>query len=414
MNIDGILEQLRELWAERRRVVWVALGVAWGTLSLSLLVAFGNSFVKATHGTMDHFGRNLLRISGGSTTVAHRGVPAGRPIPLRAEDAELLRALPGVAEVEVECSSGGGNPTRYQDIQANVPLSGAGHRFQDLRGMVPQPGGRFLNSVDVDQRRRVCFLGHRTKERLFGDANAIGEVIEIHGTPFTVVGVRKENVTISNYNGDDREKVTIPYTTFIDLRGWTGPSHLFVKVEQRDHRAQVLDSIYALLGARAGFAATDHEALYVQDYMDITDMINGMLDGNRVFNGIVGLFGLLVAILGVMNVMYVMVEERRREIGVRIAIGARTRDILSSGLTEAMVVTLVGGLFGMLLCVGLFLGIDAIPLEADVRAFIGYPQMSYGLASLVILILVAAGCLAGWFPAKRAASLDPVEVLREE
>lgn len=412
--MEVILEQLRELWAERRRMIWVALGVAWGTLSLSLLVAFGNSFVTATHSTMDHFGRNLLRINGGSTTVPFRGVPAGRPISLRAEDAELLRALPGVADVEVECSSGGGNPMRYGDIQANAPLSGAGHRFERLRGMVPQPGGRFLNRIDLEERRRVCFLGHRTKERLFGDADAIGETIEIHGTPFTVVGVRQENITISNYNGDDREKVTIPFTAFLDLRGWNGPSHIFVKVEDRERREEVLASIYALLGARAGFDSSDIDALYVQDYMDITDMIDGMLDGNRVFNGIVGLFGLLVSILGVMNVMYVMVEERRRAIGVRIAIGARTRDILGERLTEALAITLFGGLLGMLLCVGLFLGIDAIPLEADVRAYIGYPQMSYGLASLVILILAGAGCLAGWFPAKRAASLDPVEVLREE
>ena len=222
--MEGVLERLRELWAERRRLLWVALGVAWGTLSLTLLVAFGNSFVAATHGTMDHFGRDLLRISGGSTTLPYRGVPAGRGIPLRTQDAALLRGLPGVVDVELECSSGGGNPVRYGDVQANVPLSGAGPRFQELRGMKPQPGGRFLNDLDNEKRRKVCFLGHRTKQRLFGEADAIGKSIEIHGTPFTVVGVREENITISNYNGDDRDKVAIPYESFLELRGWRGPS----------------------------------------------------------------------------------------------------------------------------------------------------------------------------------------------
>lgn len=412
--MEAVVEQLRELWDERRRVFWVALGVAWGTLSLTLLVAFGASFVQATHGTMDHFGRGLLRISGGSTTKAFRGSPAGRPIPLRAEDADLLRALPGVAAVEVECSSGGGNPVRRGAVQVNVPLSGTGPGFRDIRGMVPQQGGRFLNRTDFKQRRRVCFLGHRTKERLFGAEDAVGATIEIHGSPFLVVGVRKPNITISNYNGDDRDKVAIPYTSFLDLRGWDGPSHLFVKVREREEREQVLQDIYRVLGARAGFDPSDEEALFVQDYMDIVDMIDGMLDGNRIFNGLVGLFGLLVAVLGVMNVMYVLVEERRREIGVRMAIGARTADILKERLTEAFAITLSGGLLGILLCALLFLGIDAIPLEADVRAYIGYPKVSYGLAALVILILTAAGAVAGWFPARRAAALDPVEILREE
>lgn len=316
--------------------------------------------------------------------------------------------------MEVEYSSGSGNPMRFGEVRVNAPLSGCGWRFQEMRGMVPQPGGRFLNVVDIEQHRRVCFLGHRTKQRLFGDDTAVGRTVEIHGTPFTVIGVRAEHISVSGYNGDDRDKVAIPYTAFADLLGWTRPSFMMVGLADSASKDQALDAIYRVLGAAHQFDPKDEDALDIQDYIALADMIDGMLDGNRTFNAIVGIFGLLVAVLGVMNMMYVMVEERRREIGVRMALGARPREIHMERLVEAVSVTLTGGLVGMAACAGLFALIELAPLGADARAYMGHPVMSLRLGIVVTLILTVAGCVAGWFPARRAAALDPVETLREE
>lgn len=408
-------EQLRELWSERRRVFWVALGVAWGTMSLTLLVAFGNSFVVATHQTINNFGEDLIRISGGSTTIAFQGLAAGRAIPLTEKDAQALReGLTQAQAVAIEFSSGAVNPISFEQVHLNVSLSGCGPQFQKLRGMDPQPGGRFINQSDVDQHRHVCFLGHKTKQRLFGEVNPVGKRVSIHGTPFLVVGVRKPMVSISGYNGDDREKVSIPYTAFQEIKGWRDPSFIMVGLKNKMQKQQAFDSIYQIMGARHRFDPSDNDALDIQDYMQITDRIDGMLDGNRYFNGIVGFFGLLVSVLGVMNVMYVLVEERSKEIGVRMALGASPGLIMRECLSEAVLVTLAGGVVGILFCIGAFYSIALIPIDPEARAYMGYPEMSWGLTLGVLFILTTAGCVAGWFPAKRAAMLDPIETLRED
>lgn len=409
------IEQLHELWSERRRIFWVALGVAWGTLSLTMLVAFGSSSLDAIHQTVNNFGENLVRIGGGSTTIAYRGIPAGRPIALTLADAQALRE--GVVDatgIAIEFSSGGVNPVAYQGTRMNVSLSGSDSKFQSLRGMIPQPGGRFLNETDIAGHRRVCFLGHKTKQRLFGEEPAVGKTIQLHDTPYLVIGVRIPAVSISSYNGDDREKVTIPYTSFQDLKGWTNPSFLFARIQTPEVKERAFDSIYHVLGTRHHFDPNDKDALDVQDYMAVVDMIDGMLDGSRYFNGIVSFFGLLVAILGVMNVMYVLVEERKKEIGVRMALGALPGHILRERMSEAILVTLVGGAAGILSCMGLFFVLGSMPLDADARAYMGYPQISIELGIVVTLILAVAGCVAGWFPARRAALLDPLEALRED
>lgn len=413
--MDTLLEQLRELWAERKRIGLVALGVAWGTLSLSLLVAFGNSFVVGTNQTIQNFGENLIRVGRGSTTMPFEGLPAGRSISLMVEDEALLRAgIPEAQAVALEFSTGAGNPIRFGDVRMNVPLSGCGPAFRDLRGMVPQPGGRFLNQTDIEEHRRVCFLGHRTKQVLFGDADAVGQTVELHGAPFMVIGVRQPLVSLAGYNGDDREKVAIPHTTFRDLRGWTRISFLFVRVKDSQQKHQVMSSMRHLLGARYRFDPNDEDALNITDYLAIQDMVHSMLDGNRYFNGIVGFLGLMVAMLGVMNVMYVMVEERTREIGIRMALGARPRDITRERLFEGVLVTLSGGTFGLLLAAGLFTGLERMPLEAEVRAYLGHPHLSPVVGGGTIFILAISGCIAAWFPARRAAAMDPVQALREE
>lgn len=413
--MDAFAEQLRELWSERRRVFWVALGVAWGTLSLTMLVAFGSSFVSATHQTINNFGENLVRFGSGSTTIPYQGIAAGRYIPLTKNDADALRkGVIGVKKLGIEYSSGEVNPMEYGNVRINVSLSGCEPIFESLRGMIPQPGGRFINKLDVEEHRRVCFLGHRTKDLLFGDAEAVGKTVLLYDQPYLVIGVRAENVSISGYNGDDREKVSIPYTSFKDLRGWTNPSFILVGLDHLANKTEVFASIYSIMGARHQFDPADTDALDTQDYMELTQRIDGMLDGNRYFNGIVGFFGLLVSILGVMNVMYVLVEERSKEIGVRMALGALPKQILRERLLEAILVTLIGGVVGILSCMGLFSIVNLIPVGEDARAFMGYPTMSLGLAILVTLILTLAGSAAGWHPARRAALMDPVEALREE
>ncbi|MAW60436.1 MAG: hypothetical protein CMJ94_06340 [Planctomycetes bacterium] len=406
---------LQELWAERARVGLVALGVLWGTLSMGVLLAFGGAMSAATSATADNFGIDLLRVRGNATTQSFAGLPAGRGIGLRSSDAEALRAIPGVRGVGYEYSMGGGLEVVAGELRRRAPLAGVSPSFGELRAHVAAPGrGRFLHALDEQERRRVCFLGHRLAERLFGDAPAVGATIEVAGTPFVVVGVGPPRITTTNYNGEDRDKLTMPASTFHELQGWRWVSHLWVGLTPGADKEAVLAEIRRRLGERRGFHPEDSGALIVQDYLAAREMIDSILAGNRIFTLIVGVLGLLVSIVGVTNVMLALVEERTRELGVQLAIGAPPSLLALERVVEGVLITLLGGLAGLLLCGALLAGLSWIPLPDEVLAYLGRPQLDLGLGLVVLSLLVFFGALAGWLPARRAIRLQPAQVLREE
>jgi len=417
--METIVHHLRELWAERRRVGLVMLGVVWGTLSLTLLVSLGNEMVDASGQTSRNFGTGLLRVGGGATTVPHRGLPAGRWIDRVPEDAEVVLAgVSGLKDVAIERVGSSSNPLEYGDTRLNVRVVGCSPAFGELREYRPQPGGRFLNERDEAEHRAVIFLGHRTAERLFGDVDPVGETVELWGRTFTVVGVRVPSITMASYSSEDRDKVAIPASTFTDLFGWRELSILWGSFAEPERgpgaRQEVMDDVFATLAARNGIHPDDRDAIWMMDYVEIEEMVDLILAGNRAFMLVGGVIGLLVALVGVANVTYVMVEERTREIGVQMALGARPRDVALARLAESLFVTLVGGVIGIAVAAGFLLLLNLIELDPEVRGYVGRPEVSVPVGAIVVALLVVGGGLAGWWPARRAAAMNPVEALREE
>ncbi len=404
---------LRELWAERSRVGLVALGVLWGTLGLGMLLAFGRSMSSASTETADNFGVGLLRVGGAATTRAFEGLPAGRPIQLEPADVRVLGALPGVRDVCHEFS-GGATPLRVDGVLHNVPLAGVSPAFGRLRNHEAAPGGRFLNVRDFEQHRRVCFLGAELARDLFGDGSPEGRTVELAGTPLTVIGHGPDRLTFANYNGADRDKLTLPGTTFQDLMGWRYVSFAWVGLEAGADADRVLDQVRRTLGARLRFDPLDEPSLDIFSYIEIREMVDGILAGNRIFTVVVGILGLLVSVVGVANVMLTLVEERTREFGVQLALGARPRLLAAERIIEGVLVTFAGGLAGLALCAALLAGLGLIEVPAEVLSYLGRPRLDWVLGGGVLVVLVAAGALAGWVPARRAMRLDPVQILRDE
>jgi len=406
---------ISELWSERGRVGLVILGVLWGTLSLTILLAFGNEFVDSVTETNRNFGPSLVRVGSGATTMPFGGWPAGRSIQLVPEDAEAVRAaVSGTTGVAIEYVTSVRNPLRYRDVRMNVSLVGCTPSFGDLRRQTPQPGGRFINERDEAEHRRVVCLGSRIKQRLFGAAPAVGETVQLWDTSFTVVGVLTPKITTTSYEAEERDKVVIPASAFRDLRGWRTISYLWVRFEDPGQRRWVMDAVRGVLAVRHGFDPADRDAVWMMDHVEIEEMIDQILDGNRIFMLFVGVIGLLVALVGVANVTYVMVEERTREIGVQMALGARPRTVALERLAEGLIVTVTGGVLGLAASAALLWLLNLAELGPEVRAYLGRPVVSLPLGVLVVVLLAAGGCLAGWFPARRAAALDPMEALREE
>ncbi len=404
---------LSELWADRLRTGLVALGVLWGTLGLAALLSFSGEMLRATRGTSMNFGEDLLRVSSASTTRPFRGSPGGRRVRLQVGDELAIAQLPGVRGAVIEHTSSGQNFLAGEARHTGT-LVGTQPEFAQLRSREVLSGGRFLNLRDTDEARRVCYLGHRAARSLFERGPALGGTVEVRGLPFTVVGVGPERIQTSNYNGNEPDKVYIPDTTFRALTGVRYPTFVIIGLERAGEAAVVEGRIRAHLAMARGFDPADLAALDVHNYVEMQDTIETILGGNRMLTAAVGILGFLVAALGVANATWARVEEQRREIGLSMALGARRAQVMLPPLMEASLVAFGGGAIGLALAAGVF-AVGArldIPLEA--RAYLGTPLVSLGLGAAIVVLLVIAGAIAGWVPARRAAKLDPVVVLREE
>jgi putative ABC transport system permease protein len=410
---------LEEFWGDLRtqktRALLTMFAVTWGTVSVVLLLSFGEglkrSVVKGTLG----MGGEVLFLYGGETSVPHQGLPRGRAVRLQEEDLGLL--LRTVPELETGSVSYGrwGAQLKTDALTTTTMMEGVDPAFEELRHTYAAAGGRFLNERDAAERRRVVFLGDSIAGRLFPGGEAVGRTLLLDGVPLTVVGTMQGKMQMSMNNGPDAERALIPGSTFRALYGHRYVSHLIVRPENAGQMARAAERVREVLGRKYAFAPEDERAVSVWDHgeeLKTTRLITG---GIQAFLGVVGALTLLVAGVGVANVMYVVVRERTREIGIKRAMGARRRHIMAQFVFEALVIALSGGLAGLAFASVVVVGVDAIPDGGnEALQFLANPRLSWPIAFLTVGILAAIGLLAGLFPARRAAGLDPVESLRYE
>ncbi len=411
--MERLKQYFRDLAVERGRILLVTLGLVWGVLSLTVVTAFGTGLDRAMGKASTNSGVDLLRLWNGTASRPWQGNRANRPIRLTADDARYLAAtLPGIQGVSVEYHASG-TSIEYNHQTSNVGLHGVDPIYGRMRRFPVQPGGRFINERDIQERRRVAFLGNEVRERLFGAADPVGKSIRLFGTPFTVIGVLEPKITISDYEGMDKSKVLIPATTYKALRAPRWVSYLLVWLADPEDDAEVTQAIYHRLARRKGFDPSDRKALGMYNHVEIKRRVENITGSTQILLGLVTLFGFLAAMVGVANVMYVMVEERRRELGVQMALGAKPSQILTERLIEGLLITLTGGLGGILGSALIIGALRMIPLEPEARGYLGYPELSLPMSIGLACLLGVAGSVAGFWPARRASQLDPIEILHD-
>ncbi len=407
-------EFIGDLKGQKTRVFLTMFAVTWGTIAVILLLAFGEGLRHAIVKGLLNAGERIFMVYGGTTSQEFEGLPKGRRIRLTEEDLDLLSH--SIEEIDLVSPSYGrwGTTLKVGDNKTTTYMEGVYPAFQDMRRMFPQAGSRFLNQRDLDEKRRVLFLGNEIAEQLFEDADPIGQTVMLDDLPFIVVGVMQKKFQDSMNNGPDARRAIIPASTFKTVYGQRYVSHLLLRPVNPARAEFVKGEIFRVMGARYKFDPDDERALPMWDFIEDEKMSNQIALGIEIFLGLVGAFTLLVAGVGVANIMYVVVKERTKEIGIKLSIGARKRHIMSQFIFESLALTLIGGLIGLVFSVSVVLLVDSLPADDGAMVYLANPKLSWPIALACAGILVSIGLIAGVLPARRAAKVDPVESLRYE
>ncbi|MFH1373055.1 MAG: ABC transporter permease [bacterium] len=405
---------IRDFRKQKKRITLTLLALGWGTISIMLLLGFGEGLHQQMTINSRGLGEGIAIMWGGQTSIPYKGMGKGRQIHLFADDIDYLKArIPEIKEIGGQYNRWGCK-LKYGDNIVSEHVVGAPPNYEQMRNLIPESGGRMVNDRDVMLKRRVTFLGNDLKERLFGDEDAVGKQMLMNGMPFTVIGVMKEKLQNSSYSGPDENIMFIPHTTFVALFGDPYLDNIVYQIRDLDDNELVERRVFEVMAARYKFDPDDDRALSIWDTVANKREFDNIMAGIRIFMAIIGGLTLLIAGVGVANIMYVSIKERTREIGVKMAMGARRSYILTQFLIEALIITFAGGAAGMAVSYVLTESFKRIPIESDVLNFLGRPTISLEIGLLVIGILGIMGVVSGLFPAMKAASVNPVESLRYE
>jgi putative ABC transport system permease protein len=403
--LSGFLADLR---AQKLRTTLTVLGIAWGTVSVVVLLAFGVGLEQQTRKRFHGLGDRIVILFGGRTTKPFAGFPDGRNIRLTEEDALLLgRTVTDIEALSPEYTSRAARARR--GIKATTPVTtGVYPVYAELRNVIPAAGGRFLNDLDVADRRRVVFLGDGVATLLFGDESPVGQTIHLGDTPFTVIGVMQPKLQNSSYQARDRDRIFIPSTTHRALFGNRYLNDIVYRARSSDLTKAVEQDVYETLGRKYQFNPDDKDALSVWDTLEWEIRFGYLFMAFNAFFAIVGSFTLLVGGIGVANIMYVVVKERTREIGIRRAVGATRGEIMRQFFLESCLIVAMGAAVGLLFSTGVITAAGALP----VHDIVGRPVLSGTVMAATLGLLAMVAFAAGLLPARQAARVDPVEAIR--
>jgi putative ABC transport system permease protein len=406
----------RDLVRQPLRTALTLSGVVWGTFSVILLLAFGDSVSKAQIKRFHGMGTGIVLVFPSRTTLPWQGFIRGKPVRITPEMAEAIpEKVPGIEVLSPEFV--GSRLIRYGRKEFRNTVRGVNPSFELMRNTIAEKG-RFIDPEDMTDRKRVCFIGDVLATDLFAAEEPVGKTVFVDSVPFTVVGVMRTKLQSSNYNGQRDERCAfIPWTTYASLYGAKYVSNIIFRPLDRDRSKAVMTGVKIHLAQLVGFDPADPDALGIWDTMEFEKQFTTFFLAFTIFLGVLGAFTLLVGGIGVASIMRVVVDERTREIGVKLAVGARRRTILLQFFSESLAIMFLGGLAGFGLAAGVLGAINALArattADLSFTGFIGVPVLNPLVVVSTVLILLAIGVVSGIIPARTAASTDPIEALRK-
>jgi putative ABC transport system permease protein len=376
---------IRDLRRQPLRTTLTLSGVGWGTFAVVILLAFGSAVSRQNLKSFRGVGQGFVIAFPASTTMPYQGLPKGRPVRLTPEQVILAgHKVPGIKMTSFEFTASRAIRHRREDVLNTV--RGVTVGYGDIRNIIT------------------------VTDNLFHEEEAVGRTILIEAIPFTVVGVMKKKIQTSNFSGQpDEHCAFIPWTTYSALFGDKYVDSLIFQPANPANSKRTIRLMREELGDMAGFSPDDNDALFVWDWTAFEKSFSIFFLAFNVFLGVIGSFTLLVGGVGVASIMLVVVEERTKEIGIKLAVGAKRRHVLWQFFAESLVIVLFGGGLGFLFAA---LVLRALPIE-KIEDFVGNPQINPAVGMVTVLILLAIGIISGLVPARRAASTNPIEALRK-
>ena len=418
-DIDKWQEILATIKKNKMRTFLTGFSVAWGIFMLMILLGAGNGL---SNGVAENFKRdaiNAMWLWSGNTSIPYKGMKENREIRLTNSDYNIIKDLPGV-----EYTSGryyiSGNTFSYGNEYGEYTAITCHPDLKDVES-IEIVSGRFINAVDIKQTRKSVVLGKDIYDALFKDKEAVGEYVRINNIPFKVVGICKEGGSTRHRNA------YLPVTTGQKVFNGSNRLHNFALTINANtiKESQAIETrVRETLARKHKFDPTDESAL--GSYNKLEDVIETMkiFQAIKIFIWIIGIGTLIAGVVGVSNIMLIMVKERTKEIGIRKAIGASPGSVIGLILLESILITTVAGYIGLVLGTGLMEGINFIVEQQYAAAaatnggngetLFRNPTVNLNVALLATMLLVFAGTLAGFIPAKRASRIKPIEALRDE
>ncbi len=414
-DIDIWQEILATIKKNKMRTFLTGFSVAWGIFMLMILLGSGNGLSNGVAANFMNDAVNAMWIWTGETTIPYQGMKSGRPIQFHNEDQEIVKKVSGVG-----VSSGryfmGNTRYSYNKESGEYTTITCHPELKDVENLIINEG-RFINKIDILQKRKVVVLGVDIKNALFKDSTALGEYVNINNVPFKVVGISTEPGSTRNRNA------FMPVSTAQMIFSGSNRLHnlaLTINAQTLDESQAIEDQIRNLLARQHKFDPKDEGAIGLFNKLEAYIQTMKIFQAIKIFIWIIGIGTLIAGIVGVSNIMLIVVKERTKEIGIRKAIGASPASVIGLIMLESILITTIAGYIGLVLGTGLMEMINyfmvqsagATPEQGE-SVFLN-PTVDFNIAVASTLLLIIAGAIAGYIPAKRAASIKPIVALRDE
>ncbi|MCI0350239.1 MAG: ABC transporter permease [Acidobacteriales bacterium] len=421
MRDSLFLETCRQGWQalmrNRLRSTLTMLGIVWGIASVVILLAYGQGLGRSVMTAFMGIGNNVAMMWPGQTSMQAGGQRAGRRVKFEYADVQAIRdEVPIIKGVSAESDDDLGFKVGTRVI--SVMTKAIEMPYGAMRRLEVEEG-RFFEESDFIENRRVVILGPDAAKKVFNGAPALGQWVGVNGAQFEVIGILKKKIQDGSNNCQDNNCAFMPFPVFNNLTSRRDPDMIVFAPIAAEQNTKALAAVREVIARRHQFDPKDEKATPTWDTVEDGVELRAFTLALNIILGLIGALTLGVGGVGVMNIMLVSVTERTREIGLRKAVGARPRHILTQFLAEALVLTFVGGVIGMLLAVAIGYAVPPMPLysefyetpnnEGDIFLRTSGTVM---LASFFILSVV--GIFSGFWPALKAARLNPIEALRYE